>query len=346
MMKCRSGFTWYAAALAIVALALSAPREAEAKGGTHATAVSTWDTSASSVVAAFQNGFMTPDGGHLRIASYHVNFSSTSGKLSSQFGLQYLNYAETSDTDSSNGIGGTVLAQWAIPMTDRFENGLPKASFNIFFGAAPAALINGQYNFVTIPLVLGIGIPLSPVKYISIVPWVEFAPSLNLDTRVKPFEGALTGYTVDPENPEQVNLSQDDVEKILTDSVEMELSFAAKLRGGLTFVVHMGDRADLQITGAVTRVGTGDSAKTAIFVGGGLAFAWDRPVPAVLPVERRLENESCEAIGARYDVCYGPPKPEETPAPDPTAVETGAQSPEPAQPEPTPPPASAPSPAP
>jgi hypothetical protein len=258
-----------------------------------------------------------------------------------------------------------VLAQWAFPMTDRFENGLPKASFNVFFGAAPAALINGQYNFVTIPLVLGIGIPLSPVKYISIVPWVEFAPSLNLDTRVKPFEGTLTGYTVDPENPEQVNLSQDDVEKILTDSVEMELSFAAKLRGGLTFVVHMGDRADLQITGAVTRVGTGDSAKTAIFVGGGLAIAWDRPVPAVLPVERRLENESCEAIGARYDVCYGPPKPEDAQATEPTAVEEGtpapasapeqppatsdaapetpaaspeAAAPAPAQPEPTPPP--------
>jgi hypothetical protein len=292
-----------AIAFALSAAALLGPLDALARGGTHGTSVSTWDTSASTIVLGFQNAFVTPGGGHLRIASYHVNFSSTSGRLSSQFGLHYLNYAETDKDDSTNGIGGTVLAQFAIPATARYENGLPKVSFNFFFGATPAALINGQINYVTIPLVLGIGLPLSPVKQISIVPWVEFAPSLNLDTKIKPFEGTVDIGTA--ADPSQVSITEDDVAKILADSVEMELSFAAKLRGGLTFVVHLGDRVDLQLNGFVTRIGTFSDSKIAIFVGGGLVIAWDKPVPAVLPPERRLENETCGSVETRYKQCPG-----------------------------------------
>jgi hypothetical protein len=302
-LRNRSALTLAALALAVVAVAR--PEVAAAKGGTHGVAVSTWDTSASTIVFGFQNGFITPGGGHLRDASYHVNFSSTSGKLSSQFGLHYLNYAPTDKDDSANGVGGSVLAMWAIPAGSRFANGLPKFSFNIFFGASPAVLISGNQNFVTIPLNLGVGLPFSPVKYVSIVPWIELAPSLNLDTKIKEFSGSLADY-VDPANPDQIDLSQDDVSKILADSVEMETTFAFKVRGGLSLVFHLGDRVDLNLNGAVNRVGAmGKDNKTAIFVGGGLVIAWDHPVPAVLPVERRLENESCDAIGARYDQCFG-----------------------------------------
>jgi len=196
------------AGLAIAAAAILAPAGAAAKGGTHGTAVSTWDASASTVAFAFQNGFLTPHGGHLRIASYHVNFSSTTGRLSSQFGVQYLNYAASEQSGSTNGIGGSVIAQWAVPALGRYDNGLPKVSFNFFFGAAPAALINGQYNYVTIPLVLGLGLPMSPVRHLSIVPWVEFAPSLNLDTKIKKYSGALDDYTYDPDDPGQVELTK------------------------------------------------------------------------------------------------------------------------------------------
>jgi hypothetical protein len=308
MTKLTSRFAFVLAVVVIAMVAVVRPGDVLAKGGTHGIAVSTWDASASSIVFAFQNGFLTNKGGHLRDASYHVNFSSTSGRLSSQFGLHYLNYAQTDADASANGVGGSVVAMWAIPAGARFENGLPKFSFNVFFGASPAVLFSGRKNYVTIPLNLGIGLPFSPVKYVSLVPWVELAPSFNLDTKIKPFSGALADYGVDPDNPDQINLSQDDVNKILTDSVEMERSFAFKARGGLTVAVHLGDRVDLQLNGIVTRVGTMNKDNSfAVFVGGGLAIAWDHPVAAVLPVEKRLENESCEAIGARYDQCFGPP---------------------------------------
>lgn len=327
-----------ALAAALLAAALLGPLDAAARGGTHGNAVSTWDASSSTIVLGFQNGFLTPGGGHLRIASYHVNFSSTSGRLSSQFGLQYLNYAEDEDAGSTNGIGGSVIAMLAFPAVGRYENGLPKVSFNLFFGAAPAALINGQINYVTIPLLLGIGLPMSPVRQLSIVPWVEFAPGLNLDTRIKPFEGEIA---IDETDPTQVGISQDDVEKILADSVEMELGFAAKLRGGLTFVVHLGDRVDLQVNGFVTRVGTFSDSVVAIFVGGGLVIAWDKPVPAVLPPERRLEHETCSAVETRFRQCPAYDhllKAAGTPAePDPGAATSG----EPAAPGPEPAPAPA-----
>jgi hypothetical protein len=336
-------FAFAAALAAIASAALLMPSFAAAKGGTHGLSVSTWDSSASTIVFGFQNGFLTPGGGHLRDASYHVNFSSTSGKLSSQFGLHYLNYAEESGQTSSNGIGGSVLAMLAIPAMPRYDNGLPTVSFNVFFGASPAALISGQRNYITIPLVLGMGLPWSPVRHISIVPWVEFAPSLNLDTKIKPFDGELA---IDTSDPEHVGITENDVEKILSDSVEMELSFAAKMRGGLTFVVHLGNRVDLQLNGVVTRIGTIADNKVAVFVGGGLAIAWDDPVPAVLPPEKRLENESCQAVETRFQQCPAyhrlldaaqPPeaKPDET-APAPA---TPTPAPAPATPTPAPAPA-------
>jgi hypothetical protein len=339
-----------ALALALAALALLLPGVAAARGGTHGLAVSTWDSSASSIVFAFQNGFLTPDGGHLRDLSYHVNFSSTSGRLSSQFGLHYLNYAANEDESSANGVGGSVIAMWAIPAGARFENGLPKFSFNAFFGAAPAVLIAGRLNYVTIPLNLGVGLPFSPVRHVSIVPWFELAPSFNLDTRIKAFSGSLTDFAEDPENPDEINLSEDDVNQILTDSVEMEKSFAFKVRGGLTLVFHLGDRVDLQLNAIFTRVGAYRKENPfAVFVGGGLAIAWDRPVPAVLPVERRLENESCEAIGARYDQCFGPSgeaAAADGAAPAPATAIDGTIIVQPPPPAPAPPPAEPESPAP
>lgn len=272
--------------------------------GTHGASVSTWDLSASTIVFAFRNGFML-NGGHLRIASYNANFSSTSGRISAQFGLHYLNFAPDEDTDSSHGISGTAVGVLALPVSTRYDNGLAKVAFNLYLGGAPAALIGGVKNYMTIPIVAGVGLAWSPLRQLSIIPWGELAPSLNVDTVIKEYSGDLDATdgsgSTDPE--QAVTLDQKQVEDVMAQSVETEVSGAFRLRAGLTFAIHLGDRVDLQVAGAVGNVGEKFGGPVAIFVGGGLVIAWDDPVPGVLPVEKRLENISCVDIEARAAQC-------------------------------------------
>ena len=58
--------------------------------GTHGNTISTFDTTRSSVVMSYNHGFLL-EGGYFNQAGYNANFTSSTGKLSAQFGLQFLN---------------------------------------------------------------------------------------------------------------------------------------------------------------------------------------------------------------------------------------------------------------
>ncbi len=273
--------------MAIVALSTclavaSFATDSVALPGTHGPAVSTWDTTLSTVMFAFHGGLF--DGGHLHMGSYVSNFTSTTGKLSAQFGLHYLNYQGDPDSDIIHGLGATAMAVYGIPVGDRYDNGLPKAAFTFFLGGAPSALLSNQNNLFTFAIPIGIGLPFSPSKYISLVPWVEVAPSFNVDTKILPFDATqeeIDGW-VDPTTGD-MNLTEEQVAEILAGSVKTEMSFAARLRGGLSMVFHLGNKVDLQLNGTVSHIGSEFNGPVSVFFGGGLVFAWDDPPPTVLP---------------------------------------------------------------
>jgi hypothetical protein len=343
-----------ALALGLVALSFR-PAPVAALAGTHGPAVSTWDTTASTVVGTFHTLFL-PDG-LMFIGSYNANFTSTSGNFSAQFGLHYLNYPVDSDT-KAHGISGTAVAVWSTPLTGRYDNGLPIAAFGAYIGGAPAALISGTYNYLSIPIVAGIGFPWSPAQVISIIPWVEISGSLNLDTVIKSFNpdpGTANDYMTYDEQGNPVGIDASNVSKIMQDSVEWDINYALRLRGGLTIAFHAGDMVDIQLRGGVAQVGPEFVATPGYFVAAGLAVSWDDIVPAVLPMDKKLNNVDCELIEQRFKRCEaytrivdgaagnkgkaGPgkdlPLPDAgTPAPAPAAAP--APAPEPSTPAPAP----------
>jgi hypothetical protein len=275
---------------------------AEARPGTHAPAISTWDTRASSIVPAFTIGMLS--GGHLDFFSYNANFSSTSGNLSSQFGLHYVNYKENAERSSAHGVSGGAVALYSRPLGERFDNGVPKLALATYFGGVPVAVISGQYNYLSIPLVIGLGLPVSPSKWMTFTPWFEVSPSFNLDTVINSYDFSLAGSTstVDPVTG-KVSISQSDVEKIVKDAVKVNTSFAVGARAGLAFAAHINDLADLNLSASASSVGSTFKGTFVAYVGAGLTFRWDDIVPAVLPGETRVLKESCEVIENRFKQC-------------------------------------------
>jgi hypothetical protein len=268
--------------------------------GSHGMAVSSWDTTLSTVAFTYDHGIMS--NGHLLITGYNANFTSTTGKLSSQFGLHYLNYLPEGGARDSHGISGTAIAVYGVPVADRYDNGLPKAAFTFFFGGAPAALIGGQLNYLTIAIPLGLAIPFSPSRHLTIAPWVELAPSIN-------FDSVITGYSgtdlVDPETEEVPSeLTPEQVESIIADSVEMDVSVSARFRGGVGFAFHLGDKVDLSVNATVGHVGSSFKEGFTFFVGGALVFGWDDPPSAVLPpAEPSFDRADCPSIYKRFKRC-------------------------------------------
>src|SRR5262249_26559855 len=125
--------------------------------------------------------------------SYNANFTSTTGKLSAQFGIHYLNFMPNGGDSKAHGVGASGTALFVFPVAGRYDDGVPKAALSFDLGAVPTAYVSGQRNFMTLPLVFGFGVPLSPARAITITPWYELAPSVNLDTVFHPAD-----ITVDP----------------------------------------------------------------------------------------------------------------------------------------------------
>jgi hypothetical protein len=312
---------------------------AHAEPGTHAPSISTWDTRASSVNIGFRPGFL--GGGHFDIVSYYASFSSTTGNLSSQFGIHYLNVRTGPGESVNQGLGATAVALFSIPFTPRYDTGVPKGAVGLYLGASPTALVSGRASYVSVPFVLGIGLPYSPAKVVTITPWFEASPGVNLDTRVR--ESTLS---INPSqftsNGTSVNLTDANVRQLLNSAVDFQVKGTVGLRTGLDLAVRLADSVDFNLNGMLGSLGGGFGGTFVGWVGGGFTFRWDKVVPAVLPAERRLENEDCGDIGARYRACQTIEGPNQTPVPG--IAPLPAPAPSPAYPPYTPPPAPQPSP--
>jgi hypothetical protein len=297
-----------------------------ARPGTHPIVVSTWDTRASSVVLGYRHGFVK--GGGFNDVFYNANFSSTSGVVSAQFGLHYEGYSPARSDPTAQGMAATATAVFSLPLMRRFENGLPLVALDFYVGAAPTALISGSLNYISIPAVLGVGVSATPVRMLTLTPWFELSPGVNLDTDVKPYHlsPADAAGIINPMTGE-VNLSEAEVEKIVSESVELKASVSAGARGGLDAALHVSDAVDFAANLGISSVGTAFSGPTVVYVGGGFVWRWDDVVPAVLPPDKRLLHEKCDDVEARFRTC---PNSERWKPPSEPASSTPATTPPPA----------------
>jgi len=270
--------------------------------GTHAPAISTYDTRASSVVFAYRRG--SGSAGPFNTFSYNANFTSTSGKLSAQFGLHYVNYAPADGDSTAHGIGASGVALFVFPVAGRYADGVPKAALSFDLGAVPTAYISGQRNFMTLPLVLGFGVPLSPARQLTITPWFELAPAVNLDTvfHTADIKVDPNGVMYDPTKG-TATLSQSAVESAVKSGVSADFNFSVPMRSGLELAIHTSQSTDLNLYSSISTLGGGFSGNAVFSLGAGLVIRWDDIVTAVLPVERRLDREGCDAIEGRFRTC-------------------------------------------
>lgn len=344
--------TQRAGCVAIV-LGILASSEAEARPGTHAFSVSTFDTRASSIALTVRIGFL--DGGHFDTAGYNANFSSTSGNLSAQFGLHYLNLRDAADAPVSHGLSAGAVAVLSIPTSDRYDNGIPHVAMIYYVGSVPSVLISSESYFVSFPLVLGLGPAVSPSKAVTFTPWIELSPGANLDTTIHDvtLEGQNPNDFVDAQG--NVRITRNQVESVLAQGVDMEFSLSVGARAGVDLALHASDAVDVKFDAGIGSLGTAFRGTAVFSVGGALVVRWDEIVPAVLPADKRLLREDCDSVEERYRACRAaeqtseetapntPHAPQTTPAsyPAESTTPTWAPSPQPPQqqpsPQPTPP---------
>jgi hypothetical protein len=291
---------WFALGVAFAASALG--RSAAATAGTHPLSVSTYDTRASSIVVGYKHGFS--DAGSFNTFSYNANFTSTTGRLSAQFGIHYVNFKESTSDTRAHGVAGSGVGVLVFPVAGRYENGVPKAGLALHLGGVPTAYISGERNFLTLPFVIGFGVPLSPAKFLTFTPWYELAFSANVDTVVRP-EGVTIGdedVIVDPQN-QTVSLREGAVQDALAQGVTIDVGVSVPMRVGLEASFHLGKTIDLNLYAALSSMGgafSGDKVQT---VGGAFVIRWDDIVPAVLPKQEPVTHESCEATERRFRAC-------------------------------------------
>lgn len=344
--------------LGVAACALGFVRPAAATAGTHAPAVSTYDTRASSIVFAYRHGFS--DAGSFNTFSYNANFTSTTGRLSAQFGIHYVNYKQNEADTRAHGVGGSGVAVLEYPVAGRYENGVPKMALALHLGGVPTAYISGERNFLTVPFVLGFGVPISPHRVFTITPWYELAISANVDTIVRP-EGVTidsSSVIIDPQT-KTASLAPGAVDAALRKGVTIDVGVSVPMRFGLEAALHAGKSADLNFYGMFSTLGGAFSGETVKTVGAALVIRWDDIVPAVLPKPAEELHESCEATERRFRACPisrqwlspeqrgetpttpAAPPPAPAPAPQPQAAPAPVSPPTPAPPPAAPRPAPA-----
>jgi hypothetical protein len=285
----RRGHRIWASGLALAALTLSPP--AAARPNTHAPAISTWDPRASSVV--FGLGSSVSGDGGFTLASYNANFSSTNGILSAQFGVHYVTYKDSDTAPTARGVSAGGVALISLPLAERFENGVPRSSFAFYIGGVPTALFSGQLNFISVPLVLGVGLPFSPSPWVTFRPWVELSPGLNFDTHI---QAIVTAEAV--ASAMDGTLTRDEVEDLVRQGLGITQETTVGKRAGLSFAIHLGQRVDFDSN---LFIGAGHAGSVAL--SGALVFRWDSMVPGSRSERAPREDEDCAAIEARFRSC-------------------------------------------
>jgi hypothetical protein len=254
---------------------------------THAPAISTWDPRASSVVLGLGGG--VTGAGSFAFKSYNANFSSSSGILSAQFGVHYVTFRNSDGAELARGVSAGGVALISLPLTPRYENLVPRTSFAFYIGGVPTALISGQLNYISVPLVLGMGLPYSPIPQLTLTPWVELSPGLNFDTHI---EAVATNEAI--ASAMDGTLTRDEVEDLVREGLQIERNTTLGKRAGLSIAGHLGERVDLDVD---WMLGAGHGG--AMSLAAALVVRWDELVPSSTHA-REEEDEDCNAIAARY----------------------------------------------
>lgn len=255
------------------------------------------------MVLAYRHG--SSDAGPFNTFSYNANFSNTTGKLSAQFGIHYVNFASKENDKTAHGAGASGTALFVFPVAARWDDGVPKAALSFYVGAVPTLYVSGERNYVTLPLALGFGVPISPHRAITFTPWFETAPGLNLDTVFKAANITGGADSIQMNADGTYSLKEGAIQEAVKKGVTVDLNASVPMRAGLEAGIHLGQSVDFNLYTSIGTLGGGFSGSSVFSLGAGLVFRWDDIVPAVLPVERRLDREGCEAIEARFRSCPG-----------------------------------------
>jgi hypothetical protein len=266
---------------------LSLATASHARPNTHAPAISTWDPRASSVVVGL-GGAVSGDGA-FAFKSYNANFSSSDGILSAQFGVHYVTFKDSDTAALARGVSAGGVALISLPLTPRFENGVPGTSFAFYVGGVPTAVFSGQLNYISVPLVLGVGLPYSPIEELTLRPWVELSPGLNFDTRI---EAVATSEAV--QSAMDGTLTRDEVEDLVKQGLKIDRETSVGKRVGISASGHLGERVDIDVN---WMLGAGHAG--AMSLGASLVVRWDAMV-GVSSARREEEDEDCDAIARRY----------------------------------------------
>ena len=272
-----------------------------ARTGTQAPAIASFDTRASHVAGNAQFGF-TKGGGALDFWGGAGGFSPSSGLVSVEFGVYLLRLRESTSSENDRGASVTATGLVSLPLGERFTSGVPSTAFALYFGVAPVAILSGASSSLALPAVVGVGFPISDERF-TLTPWVEGAPTLNVDPRVdqRPLS-ALSARAVDPITG-RVTLTNQQIADAVDKAVGHELSFGFGLRHGLTAEMRLSNELDLRLLAAGSYLGDAFDSRPMLETGVGLTWRWDHVVRAVLPVEDRLSGESCDAVEARFARC-------------------------------------------
>lgn len=272
-----------------------APAASHARPNTHGPSISTWDARASSVVLGLTRAVSGT--GAFSALSYNANFSSTNGVLSAQFGVHYLTYQNAEGAPVARGASAGGVALLSLPLSDRFENGVPRSSFAFYIGGVPTALYAGEENFVSVPLVLGVGVPFSPTPFITLRPWVELSPGLNFDTRID-VNAVSTDDAI--QSAMDGTLTREEVEGLIEQGLDIQRETTLGRRAGLSASAHLGKRVDLDVS---MMLGAGRPG--ALSLGAALVVRWDTLVHELgrgqrAPASEPAEAQSCAALAASY----------------------------------------------
>lgn len=263
-----------AAAVALTLLLSSGV--AHAAAGIHPPAVNTWDTRASSVTFGYQQSLTGPN--TVRWATYSSNFTDTSGRLSSQFGAHYTGYREEGFGSVAHGIGAGAVTLYQWPLIGDIAGDPPDLGLAVYGGPVPTVVTNGPDTVVAVPIAAGVGLPWSPLPWLTITPSGELAPTLEVSTAFEPTTLTLDSIDLD------TTLTAEEVQEVLTDAVHLRTALVVPWRAGVHVNAHVG-LLDAAITTAVTSVLTETGAHPALLGGLNLAFHWDRPAADCVPVE-------------------------------------------------------------
>lgn len=227
-----------------------------ARPNTHGVSISTWDVRASSLALGLTKAMS--GAAKYQALSAVANFSSTSGFLSAQFGLHYLNFQED-DADAPEASGASLggAALFHFPWGGQLSSGLPPGALNLYVGGQPTMIVGVERNYLSLPLAFGAGLTWTPTARFSVTPWAELSRSVNLDTRLQ----AVDTQTA-VEAAQNGQLTREDVETLVRDGLALEVVSHTATRWGINASVHMTPRIDLDVnmmlgTGSVSNLGLG-----------------------------------------------------------------------------------------